>query len=256
MYLYHQNRKPTMSQNLLKQFKEAQPFSHLIMDDFFDEESAKKIADEFPDYESDAWTAHYLNAIEDKKTSNHWDKFPASIYMALSYLCSPWWVDKLTEITGLQEIYPDYGLHGGGMHSHRPGGYLNIHKDYSIHPKLKLERKFNIIIYMTPNWQPNWGGGLELWSHNEETGKPKELVTKVENKFNRAVLFDTTMNSWHGLPEPIRCPGNFNRNSLAMYYLTRPSPDADPRKRALFVPKKEQENDPEVQALIDKRSKP
>ena len=243
-----------MTSALQKQFKEAQPFSHLIMDDFFGEDTAKKIANDFPAYDSDAWTAHYLNAVEDKKTSNHWDKFPASIYTALSYLCSPWWVDKLTEITGLQEIYPDYGLHGGGMHSHRPGGYLNIHKDYSIHPKLKLERKFNIIIYMTPNWQPNWGGGLEFWSHNEETGKPKELVTKVENKFNRAVLFVTTQNSWHGLPEPIRCPGNFNRNSIAMYYLTRPSPDADPRNRALFVADKDQENDPELQEFIKRRS--
>ena len=238
-----------------EQFKEAKPFNHLVIDDFFDAESAKKMAEEFPSYESSAWTAHYLSAIENKKTSNHWDKFPESIYTGLSYLCSPWWTWKLSDMTGVDEIYPDYGLHGGGMHSHRPGGYLNLHLDYSIHPKLKLERKFNIIIYMTPEWRPEWGGGLQFWSHDEETNKPKEMVTCIENKFNRAVLFDTTQNSWHGLPEPIKCPDDVTRNSLAMYYLTKPAHNANPRNRALFVPKKEQENDPEVQALIDKRSK-
>jgi glutamyl-tRNA synthetase len=32
-------------------------------------------------------------------------------------------------------------LHGGGLHCHKAGGKLNTHLDYSLHPKLNLQRK-------------------------------------------------------------------------------------------------------------------
>ena len=41
----------------------------------------------------------------------------------------------------------DIGLNGGGWHTHKRGGKLNTHLDYSLHTKLKLERKLNIINY-------------------------------------------------------------------------------------------------------------
>ena len=48
------------------------------------------------------------------------------------------------------------------LHMHGRGGNLNIHKYYSIHPRLKLQRKLNLIVYMSDDWDPTWGGGLEL----------------------------------------------------------------------------------------------
>jgi hypothetical protein len=117
-----------------------------------------------------------------------------------------------------------------------------------------MERRCNIIIYMTPDWQQEWGGGLELWSHNEETGLPKECVKKVYNKFNRAVLFDTTQNSWHGLPDAIQCPENVYRKSLAIYYVSPPRAEAEPHDRALFAPHGDQINNPDILELIKKRS--
>ena len=95
---------------------------------------------------------------------------------------------------------------------------------------------------------------MELWSHNEETNQPKECVTKVENKFNRAILFDTTQNSWHGLPEKIVCPENVSRRSLATYYVSEVSELAEKRNRALYAPYKEQMNDPELIEFVKKRS--
>ena len=131
---------------------------------------------------------------------------------------------------------------------------MNVHLDYSIHPKLKLQRKLNLILYVTENWDSEWGGGLEFWSHNKETNKPKENIVTVNNIFNRAVLFDTTQNSWHGFPEPITCPEGVYRKSLAVYYLTEPPEGTDPRPRALYAPTKEQENNPEILKLIEKRT--
>lgn len=239
---------------LRDEFLVAKPFNHVIIDNFWNEDVASKLVSEFPDYDSSAWTTHYNNPVEDKKTSNHWDKFPEKTYQAFTYLNSQEFVSLIEYITGQSEVKTDIGLHGGGWHCHHKGGKLNIHLDYSIHPKLKLERHFNLIIYMTPNWNPKWHGGLELWSHNKETDQPLHCETTIENKFNRAVLFDTTQHSWHGLPDDLTCPVNVYRQSMAIYYLTNPSDNADPRNRALFVPRGEQESDASVLEFIKKRS--
>lgn len=241
--------------NLLRgKFRNAEPFSHVVIDNFFEEKFAKQIVEAFPDHNDPAWTVVYDNPVEKKKACSHWDKFPAPIYSALFYLCSKEFADIISLIAGNTTVIPDYGLHGGGMHSHSREGKLNIHKDYSLHPKLPLMRNYNLIIYMTPEWDSSWGGGLELWNHDEETQQPKECVVKVENKFNRAILFDTTQNSWHGLPEELTCPDNIARKSLATYYLSYVNSKAESRKRALYAPYKNQKNDPAITEFCKKRS--
>jgi Rps23 Pro-64 3,4-dihydroxylase Tpa1-like proline 4-hydroxylase len=39
---------------------------------------------------------------------------------------------------------------------------LNVHLDYSIHPKLGLERRLNLVLYITSGWKPEWGGTARL----------------------------------------------------------------------------------------------
>lgn len=230
------------------------PFYYHIIDDFLDKETAVKISKEFPDYDSDSWF-FYNNPLENKKTCNNWHYFGPETYKILSYLNSHEYILKLKEITGIKNLYPDIGLHGGGLHIHGTGGKLNLHLDYSIHPKLKLQRKLNLIIYLSEDWNTDWGGSLEFWSHNSEKNKPKEKVVTIDNIFNRAILFDTTKNSWHGFPEPLKCPESTYRKSLAVYYLTDPPEGTDPRPRALYSPTKEQEKNSEILDLIDIRSK-
>jgi hypothetical protein len=82
---------------------------------------------------------------------------------------------------------------------------------------------------------------------------PSELKKSVAPVFNRAILFDTTQNAWHGLPEPILCPEDITRNSLAVYYLGDPGPKTEDRGKALFAPYKDQIGDPEILKLIEKR---
>ena len=136
---------------------------------------------------------------------------------------------------------------------HSRGGKLNIHLDYNINPKLNLHRKLNLIVYLTEDWDTSWGGGLELWSHDEEKNLPLNREVVVDNIFNRAILFDTTQNSWHGLPQPITCPEGVYRKSIAVYYMTDIPEDANQRKRALYAPTKEQENDSDVLDFIKER---
>lgn len=228
------------------------PFYYHVIDDFFDYNTAKKIESEFPDYNSDVWF-QYNNPIEKKKACNNWYFFKEEIYKTFCHLNSYEFIEKIKDITGIKVLYPDIGLHGGGMHISGRDDKLNIHLDYSIHPKLKLQRKLNLIVYMSENWDTEWGGNLEFWTHDHDKNKPRECGKKINNIFNRAVLFDTTQNSWHGYPEPLSCPIDRHRKSLAVYYLTDLSEEIDKRERALYAPYKDQDQDPEVLDLIQKR---
>jgi Rps23 Pro-64 3,4-dihydroxylase Tpa1-like proline 4-hydroxylase len=229
------------------------PFNHWVIDNFLPLDTAKKLSNEFMDYNYPKWYC-YNNPLENKKTCNDWWEFPPKTYEFLMHLSSSDIVLKLKSMTGIQSLYPDVGLHGAGWHIHGTGGKLNVHLDYSLHPKLNLQRKLNLILYLTEDWDTNWGGGLELWSHDDQKNKPKKCEKVINNVFNRAVIFDTTQNSWHGFPEPLTCPEGVYRKSIAFYYLTDPPENIDQRKRALYSPTKEQENNLEILDLIAKRS--
>jgi Rps23 Pro-64 3,4-dihydroxylase Tpa1-like proline 4-hydroxylase len=233
---------------------EVEPFEYFIIDNFLPVDKAKKLSDEFPDYHSPNWY-DYDNPLELKKTINNWFYFPPETYQLFTELNGDKFIGKLKHILKLDNLYSDMGLHGGGWHIHGRGGKLNVHLDYSLHPKLNLERRLNLILYLTPDWNPKWGGNLEFWSHDEKTNRPKEKVKTIDCIFNRAVIFNTTQNSWHGFYEPINCPKNVYRKSIATYYLTDPTENTPPRKRALYSPAKEQENDKDILELIEKRVK-
>ena len=191
------------------------PFDYWILDNFLDIEDAKQLSKEFIDYDSPAEDiVHYQGWIAEKKTCNKWDRFPPLTYKVFTNLLASNFISKLADITGVNPLYPDIGLHGGGWHMHGKGGRLSVHLDYSIHPKLNLQRKLNLILYLEEDYDPAWGGSLQFWSHDEKTKKPKDKIREVEPIFNRAVLFDTTQNSWHGFPEPIHPPAGKMRKSL------------------------------------------
>jgi Rps23 Pro-64 3,4-dihydroxylase Tpa1-like proline 4-hydroxylase len=243
--------RPTIDiPSLVDGFNGMDPFRHVVIEDFFLPEIAEQIAAEFPAFDGDAW-AVYNNSIEIKKALNHWDRFPKTTYSVFDYLNSDEFVAKMSALAGVQ-LYADHGLHGGGWHSHAQGGKLNTHLDYSIHPKLGMERLLNLIIYVTPGWQKDWAGELGFWK--DEKGTPGELRKTTEPFFNRALIFDTSQQSWHGLPDPVLSPLGVTRNSLAVYYLCEPRESAAVRGRALFAPHGAQASDPQVLELIKKRS--
>ena len=242
--------------NFLKgvaKYSQEGPFDHCVIDNFFNKDIALKLEKEFPSFNSEAWHV-YDNAIEVKKTCNNWNAFPPLTYQVFTFLNSQEFTSLLSRsLFDKKELFSDIGLNGGGWHIHKKGGKLNPHLDYSLHPKSGLQRKLNIIIYLNSNWKENWGGHLGFWG-SESNKKPGEIKKKFIPKFNRAILFDTTQNSWHGLPEPVNCPINEYRKSLAVYYLCLPSKDAAKRGKALFAPTINQQKDKSVLKLIKERA--
>jgi len=215
--------------NVINSFEnyKASPFDHCVIDNFLlDPETIER---EFLDYDSEHWL-EYNNIVQHKKLNCDWFLFPKNTYQLFAYLNSPDFVDKLSKLVGCK-LYSDPGLQAGGWHMHGSGGSLNPHLDYSIHPKLPLQRKLNLIIYLSKDLKEEHGGHFGLWSG---TNTPDQLVKEVAPIFNRAVIFDTTQNSWHGLSRICSVPKGVYRKSIAIYYLTDLPEDADSRPRALF----------------------
>jgi hypothetical protein len=72
-----------------------------------------------------------------------------------------------------------------------------------------------VLVYLNKDWEEEYGGHFELWG--DASGKEKKKLLPI---FNRMAIFTTTRSSFHGHPEPLTCPDERSRKSLAFYYYT------------------------------------
>jgi len=229
-------------------YRDAQPFPHAVIDGFLRPEIAAELAATFPAPSADCWY-RYANPLERKLACNVPGKVPSQIWETLTMFNSVKCRQLFCDLTGIGGLEADHDFHGGGMHCIESGGKLDVHVDYSIHPHLGLERRLNLILYLNPIWDQNWGGELQLWDRDM-----KGCVQKIAPLFNRAVIFDTGEGSFHGHPDALRCPEGQTRKSLAVYYLTDPRPEAIKRYRARFVARPGDSMDPQLEELRRLRS--
>ncbi len=198
-----------------RQFRDNKPYPHLHLKQFLDPQIAVEMAREFPGLETDAWT-RYKHQNENKVGLTKRSQFPALLGEVVDELNSAAFVSWLSQVTGIPSLLADDSLEGGGLHQSGPGGFLNVHTDFSFHHYHKdWHRRINLIVYLNPNWQERWGGAIELWDRDV-----RKCVTKVPPLLNDALIFETNDISYHGFPEPLRCPEGESRKSLALYYYT------------------------------------
>ena len=229
------------------------PFSHVIIDNFWKDDVANNLLKEINEMPKTGMVTRYLTPLENKISIPHWDLFSETIYKAFTFLNTEF-VSFIEKTTNVLNLKPDIGLHGGGLHYHPSEGNLNLHKDYSIHPKLGMMRKLNLIVYMNPIWKDEWNGNIEFWSHDKTNNSPFEKVKSIKPIFNRAVLFDVSQDGWHGLPGFTKQPKGVYRQSMAVYYMIDPIDNVERRPKALFAPRDEQKNDETIKNTILKRA--
>ena len=142
------------------------------------------------------------------------------------------------------------------------------------------QRRLNLIVYFNHSWHPNYKGDLLLTdlvrlilsvSFGPSSCAPLLLLrptnvthpgvglqdgkeTRIAPVFNRAVIFDTTGESYHGMPEPICCPQGRCRKSVALYYLTDPIEGTPDRKKAKYFAQPHEQEDKFMDRLRTIRS--
>jgi Rps23 Pro-64 3,4-dihydroxylase Tpa1-like proline 4-hydroxylase len=194
------------------------PYKHLIVDDFFDDELVSACLKNFPDTSDCSWEFSNDNDIEIKYRSNWQSEFdiPDGIVDAVRILNSSEFLHCIAEVFDIRKLMPDPYFTGGGLNITRKGGLLDVHVDGNYHDASGLNRRMNALVYLNPNWEASWGGEFGLYDSTGEV-----CLKKVEPIFNRLLVFDSHDKSWHGLPDPIEFPDDSPRRSIILYYYTK-----------------------------------
>jgi len=229
--------KNLLNENKLNQIAELEsanyqsnkPFPHVVIDNFLDKEVIERIHDDFPKPDQIDFYK-YDNPLEKKLAMDQIAKLPESIGEILLNFNSPTFLNFLEKLTGIPGLIPDPYLRGGGIHQSVNQGKLDIHIDFNKHPKLNLERRLNVLLYLNKDWKEEYNGDFQLWkghcrSNNEHV--LESLEKRVYPIFNRFVVFSTSEKSYHGFPDRINCPDNVTRKSIALYYYTVDRPEEE-----------------------------
>lgn len=208
------NVTPVMTQA----YSTASPFAHAIFDDFLPLDVANALYDAFPNPKELEWFK-FNNPNEVKLASSQAERMPTVIREFLYFVNAQPMLTFLARLTSIPALIPDPSYTGGGLHQIQRGGKLGVHIDFNKQETTQLDRRLNLIIYMNKDWDESYGGHFELWDHDK-----KGCVRSVLPIFNRAVVFSTHEKSYHGHPNPLTCPEDQTRKSIALYYYTNGRP--------------------------------
>jgi hypothetical protein len=225
------------SAELCRQFASARPFRHVAIDNFLDADFARSLLDGFPAFDENL--AVNENGEVGGKAVHEKIAELGPVWQELDRLVAGQaFRDMISGITGIPGLQFDPDYFGGGTHENLHGQSLNPHVDFNFHPKTRQHRRLNLILYLSPEWDPAWGGSIQLHRDPYQRPADDEIVT-ITPAFNRCVIFETNEYSWHGFKR-INLPADKrhqSRKSFALYYYTdsRPAEELGAEHSTIYV---------------------
>lgn len=203
-----------LGKDLHEAYAAADPFPHIVIDDFLPQTVADYVHEHFPT-QLDSDGREFDRDQERFKRSYNPDHLPPRLRSLFYTFNARPFIQVVQNITGIKGLIPDPYFLGAGLHEISTGGHLSMHADFNHHVPMNLERRINLLIYLNPDWKEEYGGQLELW-----TTDMKRQAHSIVPLMNRCAIFTTTGQSMHGNPQPIAHPQGISRKSIALYYYT------------------------------------
>ena len=204
------------------QFRNNDPYPHIVLDNFLPANVAQELALSYPDPNDPSvrWKTHanknvVRKFVEDVSSLSIPMRVFANAVIGRQFLLF------LEALSGIDCLFADPYFIGGGAMATGRGQFLKIHADFNWHHKLQAHRRLNVLFYLAPHWQTEWGGHLELWS------KDMTRRIQIEPIFNRAVIFEVTDDSNHGQPQPLQTPESIYRRVFSAFYYTTRKDDSE-----------------------------
>jgi hypothetical protein len=217
-----------LAEQLRPKFASADPFPHVVVDDFLPKETIRSLVDDFPP--PDPRWQHFDDPNQLKFALRDEEAMPDSIRWVIQQFNAQVFVEFLEALTGIKGLIPDPHLLGGGLHQIPRGGTLKVHADFNQNRKLDADRRLNALLYLNEDWEDSFGGFLELW--DRQMTRP---VVRVPPVANRMVIFETSSTSYHGHPDVLAVPEGRFRRSLAWYYYTTPVGEREEKHNTLWA---------------------
>jgi hypothetical protein len=222
---------------LTLEFAQAEPFRHVVIDNFLDPGLCERLMAEFPPFEPAA-------AVNERGEPGRKCARPDILRLGASFrrfdalMRDPDFLSLAGRITGIADLLYDPEYVGGGTHENVEGADMDVHIDFNYHPRTRQHRRLNLIVFLNREWEESWGGCLEL--HRDAWNPERDSTRRIVPVANRAVLFETTEQSWHGFTRIAFPAGrqNLSRRSLAVYFYSKERPTAETASRhaTVYVP--------------------
>lgn len=205
------------------------PYPMIVLDDFLPKDFADKLQQECETIPDQHWTDFTRRGSWMKECKNL-EVAPVA-FDFVNQMHSALGMEWLEKVTGIKDLIPDPYLVGAGYSKTYRGYSLKMHTDFNWNDKLKLHRMLSFIIYLNPDWEDSWGGGLRFNDFNNE-----EKIQEVIPKHNRMVMWRYHKRGFHGYPDPLECPEGRSRNTFRLFfYISDAEYDPDDRPhRSLY----------------------
>jgi hypothetical protein len=144
-------------------YASAQPYGHLVIDDFFRAPVFAEIQRELIGGGAD-FNKVFTDELQTRKTISTGNAVPPFISLIAAKFAAAEMLRYLERVTGLRRLIPDpyYNTDYGYYHIVNPGGVLGSHVDHSRHTSLKVAHVLNLVVYLSEGWDPADGGTLCL----------------------------------------------------------------------------------------------
>lgn len=207
---------------LATKFRDAAPFRHVVIENFFAADACATLLADFPAFERGN-ARNEAGELGSKSTVERIRELGRSYATLDDVIQTPAFLALIGKITGIPDLLYDPWYFGGGTHENREGQDLDAHVDFNRHPVERWHRRLNLIVYLNHEWDDAWGGSLELHSNPRAAD---DSITRVTPLYNRAVIFETTETSWHGFTRIGLPPErkDLSRRSIALYFYTTDRP--------------------------------
>ena len=203
-------------------FLTAQPFPHIVLDDFLPSDVAERLLQDYPSPRSfNSESTMGEPRRKGKLRSVTETEFTPYVRLVLHQFNSSPFIQFLEQLSGIRPLVPDPDI-GGALRHFGRGGRLGVHADFNFHSGFKMHRRLNLILYLNKDWHPSYRGDFELWD-----AKVTRCEKRIAPLFNRALIFIAGDTSYHGFPKPLRCPDGVTRKSIQFYYYTEQPPLGD-----------------------------
>ncbi|UOG65283.1 2OG-Fe(II) oxygenase [Leptospira noguchii] len=167
------------------------------MDDFLDSKYFDKISN-IPDNDQSLSESgkNFNTEVESKKWISLNSEIPELIGNIIQELNSEAWLRNINELTGMPDLMSTKNDNTklANFHEMEKGGFLGSHVDHSHEAELGFPHVLNIILYISPSWDNNYGGATLFFDK-----KGRNVHAAIDYVPNRAVIFLHTPYSFHGV---------------------------------------------------------
>ncbi len=197
--------------SIKKQFDQSKDtIGYFWIDDLLPEDLAMQINEKFPTKDK---MVLKKSLKEDKYIAVQMNEYDPILEEIIYAFQDERIVHLIAEICDIKQPIPDSSLYAGGLSMMGKDQFLQPHLDNSHDAKRELWRVLNLLYYVTPDWQEDFGGNLEVWPNGL-----KNEQTTIVSKFNRLAVMATHNDSLHSV-SPVKHDGF--RKCVSNYYFSK-----------------------------------